>query len=122
MSAALSIIALVISALALAISFLTAWLTLLRRGTVKMTQPTQIFFGYDKSRDDDERPWPKVFLRTLLFSTAKRGVVIENLYVKIACEEIAQTFSIGFTAIVMSLYGEVDFSSAKPELKRIITF
>ena len=94
MSAALSIVALVISALALAISFLTAWLTLLRRGNVKMTQPTQIFFGYDKSRDDGERPWPKVFLRALLFSTAKRGLVIENIYVKVVCEEITKTFSI----------------------------
>ena len=91
----LSILALLISAFALALSILTAWLTLFRRGTVKMTRPTQIFFGYDGPRSHaEERPWPKVFLRALLFSTAKRGLVIENLYVKLRCEDIAQTFSI----------------------------
>jgi|SRR6185437_4322543 len=90
----LSVLSVVVSALAFTVSAITAWLTLFRRGTLKMTQPTQIFFGYDKSRDDDERAWPKVFLCTLLFVTSKRGLVIENLYVKLTCEDITQTFSI----------------------------
>jgi hypothetical protein len=83
-----------VSVFALAISALTAWLTLFRRGALKMTRPTQIFFGYDNSRENDERPWPKVFLRALLLATARRGLVIENLYVKLTCEDIAQTFDI----------------------------
>jgi len=37
-------LSLVISGLALGVSSLTAWLTLFRRGTIKMTQPTVIFF------------------------------------------------------------------------------
>ena len=93
-SSILSILALLISAFALAFSMLTAWLTLFRRGTVKMTQPTQIFFGYDKPRDDDTSAWPKVFLRTLLFATSKRGRVVENIYVKLTCEDITQNFNV----------------------------
>jgi hypothetical protein len=37
----------VISVVSLLVSVTTAWLTLFRRGTVKMTQPTVIFFGPD---------------------------------------------------------------------------
>jgi hypothetical protein len=100
-SSILSILALLISAFALALSILTAWLTLFRRGTVKMTQPTQIFFGYDKPRDGDANVWPKVFLRTLLFATSKRGRVVENVYVKHTCEDLAQGFNVW-------VYGERD--------------
>jgi hypothetical protein len=83
-----SIAALVVSMFALAISATTAWLTLFRRGTVLMTQPTVIFFGFD------ERSSPKIFLRTLLFSTSKRGRIIESIYVNVACEDIQQDFNV----------------------------
>jgi hypothetical protein len=43
----LQVIAITISALALTISALTAWLTMFRRGTVKMTHPSVIYFGPD---------------------------------------------------------------------------
>jgi hypothetical protein len=43
-------ISITVSVLALAVSSVTAWLTLFRRGTVKMTQPTSIFFGPDSPR------------------------------------------------------------------------
>lgn len=62
-----------ISVLALAVSTVTAWLTLFRRGSVKMTQPTVIFFGPDTPRARDDNPLPKVFLRTLLFSTTRQN-------------------------------------------------
>jgi hypothetical protein len=62
-------ISVVVSTLALTISMVTAWLTLFRRGTVRMTRPTAIYFGADGSVDSS----PKVYLRTLLYSTAKRG-------------------------------------------------
>jgi len=89
-----SVLALVISALALATSAVTAWLTLLRRGTVKMTQPTVIFFGPDGPREARGNTSPKVFLRTLLFSTSKRGRIIENMYVTLSCEDISQDFNV----------------------------
>jgi len=87
-------VALTLSALALAISATTAWLTLFRRGTVKMTQPTVIFFGPDTPRSRDEPALPRVFLRTLLFSTSKRGRVIENMYVALSRNETHQNFNI----------------------------
>jgi hypothetical protein len=83
-----------VSALALAISAATAWLTLFRRGTIKMTQPTVIFFGSDAPRPRGDTRLPKVFLRTLLFSTSKRGRVIENMYVALSRSETHQNFNI----------------------------
>ena len=41
-------LALAISTLSLIVAATTAWLTLFRRGTVRMTQPTVIFFGRDQ--------------------------------------------------------------------------
>ena len=77
-----------ISVVSLAISATTAWLTLFRTGTVRMTQPTMIFMG-----PDGPSGGPKVYLRTLLYSTAKRGRVVENMYVKLRFGEAAQNFS-----------------------------
>ena len=92
---ALSIIGLVISALALAVSVVTAWLTLLRRGRVRMTQPTVIYFGPDGGlRDDSEPPAMKVFLRTLLYSTGKRGQIAENMFVRLQRGESRQNLNI----------------------------
>ncbi len=50
---------LTISVLALAVSSVTAWLTLFRRGTVKMTQPTVIFFGPDTPRAREDTRYRK---------------------------------------------------------------
>jgi hypothetical protein len=69
------ITSIVISVIALAISATTAWLTLFRKGMVKMTQPTVIFFGPDGLGGT-----PKIFLRTLLYSTSKRGQMVENMF------------------------------------------
>jgi hypothetical protein len=82
-----------ISVLAISVSAVTAWLTLLRRGTVRMTQPTVIFFGPDPGRSG-ETPLPKVFLRSLLFATSKRGRVIENMFVSLSRNETRQNFNI----------------------------
>ena len=43
---------LLISVLALAVSLLTVWLTLIRRGTITMTQPTTIYFDRDNTSHD----------------------------------------------------------------------
>ena len=87
-------ISITISVLALVISGTTAWLTLFRRGTVRMTQPTVIFFGPDAPRTPDEEGSPKVYLRTLLFSTSKRGRVIESMHVTLSRNEAKQNFNI----------------------------
>ncbi len=85
-------LAVTISALALTISAITAWLTLFRRGTVKMTRPSVIYFGPDGGPVAGREQ--KVYLRTLLFSTSKRGRVIEAMYVALRRNESKQNFNI----------------------------
>jgi hypothetical protein len=87
-------ISITVSSLSLAVASITAWLTLFRRGSVKMTQPTIIFFGPDSPRSRDETSLPKIYLRTLLFSTAKRGRIIESMHVALSRDETHQNFNI----------------------------
>src|SRR6185295_6452124 len=70
-----SIIAIVLSALALSLSATTAWLTLFRRGQLKMTRPTMISFTHD---GEDETT--KIVIRALLVSTSQRGCIVENMH------------------------------------------
>ena len=84
-------IAIAVSATALAVSMVTAWITLFRRGTLKMTQPTTVMFGPDGRHHEGE---PKIFLRSLLYSTAKRGHVIENMFARLSRGEQRQSFPI----------------------------
>jgi hypothetical protein len=83
-------ISIILSSLALIISGLTFWLTHLRKGSIKMTQPTLIFWG----NDGYEKRSPKIYLRTLLYSTSKKGQIVENFYVKIRRGESVQNFNI----------------------------
>jgi hypothetical protein len=78
-----------IALVSLAISGTTLWITLLRRGRIAMTKPTIVFFGFDSV----PRITPKVFLRTLLYSTSARGQVIEGMYVKLRQGGDEQLFS-----------------------------
>lgn len=93
-------IAIAISALALLLSSATAWLTLFRRGDLQMTQPTQFFLGPDGGRHD-RKPRLKVYLRTLLYSTSRRGQTVESMHVGLERGESKQNFSIW-------VYGERD--------------
>src|SRR6266576_890906 len=81
-----------ISCLALLVSGITAWLTFFRKGQLVMTQPTVVFFGPDGSRFDTDKN--KIYLRTLLYSTAKRGQVLESLHVSLQRNESKQNFNI----------------------------
>jgi hypothetical protein len=87
-------LAVTVAILSLAVSSVTAWLTLFRRGTVRMTQPTVIFFGPDTPQLRDGSTLPKVYLRTLLFATSKRGRVIESMHVSLFRSEAHQNFNI----------------------------
>lgn len=80
-----------ISCLALLISVVTAWLTFFRKGKLVMTQPTMIFFGPDGPNFAGNN---KIYLRMLLYSTAKRGQVLESLYVALHRNESKQNFNI----------------------------
>lgn len=87
----MEIIALTLSALALALSGLTAWLALGRKGQLKMTRPAVFFLGFDSTPD---RPDPKVFFRALLFSTAQKGQLVESMFVRLSRGESSQNFTI----------------------------
>jgi hypothetical protein len=67
------------------------WVTLFRRGTLKMTLPTIVMFGPDGEHHDGD---PKIYLRSLLYSTAKRGLVVENMFVRLSRGEHRQSFPI----------------------------
>lgn len=60
------------------LSMFTLWASQFRRGDLRMTRPTLICF---------KREWPrgdaKIFLRSLLFSTASRGRVVESMFLKV---------------------------------------
>ena len=80
----------IVSLLALTVSGVTLWLTHFRRGQLKMTHPTMVFFGPDAG----DKSMSKVFLRTLLYSTGKRGVVLEHLFVRLRRGETQQNFNL----------------------------
>ena len=86
-----------ISVLALLVAGATFWLTHLRRGSLKMTRPTMVFLGPDGDDDDVS----KIFLRTLLYSTGKRGIVLEHLFVRLRRGETQQNFNVW-------IYGDKD--------------
>jgi hypothetical protein len=90
----ISIVGIVISIFALAVSAATAWITLFRRGRILMTQPTVIYFGSDGSRFGHEPRHQKVFFRTLLYSTGKRGHIVENMFITLRRGETRQNFNI----------------------------
>ncbi|ETD37909.1 hypothetical protein U724_20705 [Pseudomonas chlororaphis subsp. aurantiaca PB-St2] len=80
------------SCLALIVSGTTVWLTFFRKGQLLMTQPTTVFFGPDGSKFDGNKN--KIYLRTLLYSSAKKGHVLESLHVALQRNESKQNFNI----------------------------
>ena len=88
----MQVLAITVSIFALTISALTAWWTLFRRGTVKMTRPSVIFFGPDGGSKNEREQ--KIYLRALLCSTSQRGRIIEAMYVSLRRNESKQNFSI----------------------------
>ena len=85
-------ISICIAGLSLILSVTTLWLTM-RGGTVMMTQPTTVFLGPDGSLVGP-RMGAKVYMRTLLYSTGKRGRIIENMYMKVRVGESVQNFNV----------------------------
>ncbi len=83
-----------ISVAALAISSVTAWLTYGRRGTLRMSKPAVIYFGPDGGRTSREAGPPKLYLRALIFATAKRGRIIESMHATLSHDETRQNFHV----------------------------
>lgn len=63
-----------VSIAALVVSMATAWATLFRRGALRMTKPSVVYFGADGPLKWGNKVPRKVHLRALLYSTGKRGV------------------------------------------------
>lgn len=87
----LSLLSPIISVIALAMSLFTLWFTILRRGTVRSTHPAFIAVRYDFV--NKAVPQAKIFLRTLLFSTGKRGRIVESLFLRVREGEHQTEFS-----------------------------
>ncbi|MGA9528506.1 MAG: hypothetical protein WBS24_10355 [Terriglobales bacterium] len=82
----MAFIPLLFSAVSLILSVTVMWLTLLRRGTLGMTQPMLIGFLHEAEQ-------PKIFFRAMLYATGKRGHIVEALYLKVRQGESAHTFN-----------------------------
>lgn len=78
------------------LSLYTLWLAKFHRGQLCMTRPTLIFMTREQPSNR-----PKVFLRSLLYSTSARGWVIESMYLRMHQREWSYIFDIWG-------YGETD--------------
>ena len=85
----MAIAGIAISLVSLVLSLFTLWITQLQRGRIAMTTPTVIFFGFDQT----PKTTPKVFLRTLLYSTSVRGQIVEGMYAKLHHDGAERVFS-----------------------------
>jgi len=74
---------------AIGISVATAWFSLFHKGTVRMTQPG--IFAI-MAKDQSRNGTPKIFVRTLLYSTGRRGYAVENLFAEMHCGDTMQPF------------------------------
>jgi hypothetical protein len=81
---------LAVSAVSLAVAATNAWLTVWRRGTVRMAQPPTVYFGPDGARELH----PKVFLRCFLYATAMRTWCIESMFARLKRGDSAQAFPV----------------------------
>ena len=89
----IAVVSLVVAILALVVSFLTLWIAHLKRGTVKLARPSQFYFGADGRKGALDGP-PKVFLRALLYTSGRRGLVVEYLWAQVTQRERQQTFNV----------------------------
>jgi hypothetical protein len=84
----------ILASAALLVSCTTAWLTIFRRGSLKITRPSVIYFGADGPLKVSEQHKKKIFVRALLYSTGKRGCVIESMHATLNRGGASQTFSL----------------------------
>lgn len=71
-------LSLLISGVSLLASLYTFWLVQFNRGRLEMTRPTYICM-----RRDEATNWPKIFVRTCLYSTGAKGLLVESIYLKV---------------------------------------
>jgi hypothetical protein len=79
-----------IATVSLGVSAVNAWLTLWRRGAVRMAQPPTVYFGPDGARELH----PKIFVRCFLYSTSARSQCVESMFARVRRGDSAQTFPV----------------------------
>jgi len=82
----IDLLAIIISTLAFFVSSLTAWLTFFKRGKLKMTQPTPFLLNYENKN-------AKISFFTVLYCSAFRGLVVENMYIILRQNNRKQSFN-----------------------------
>jgi hypothetical protein len=80
-----------VSVVALGVSVFTLWFTVFRRGTIRSTHPSFVAIRYDFV--DKPQAQAKIFFRSLLFCTGKRGAVVENLFLRVTEGRRQEEFS-----------------------------
>lgn len=68
-----------------------------------MTQPSLIYLGSEQSRYRQAAVAPKIYLRSTLFSSGKRGHIVENLFARLSLGETSHSFNVW-------VYGENDLA------------
>jgi hypothetical protein len=82
------IFVLALGAIGTILGLVNIWLGFIRRGRLRMTEPALIAFLFDLPKGE-----PKVFFRALLYSTGKRGQMIESMFLRVRRGETSQTFN-----------------------------
>src|SRR5689334_23178870 len=77
---ALSIITVSMSAASFGLSGYALWVAQFNHGRLKMTQPTLLCLRRELIITP---PIPKIFLRTLLFTTGNKGTVIQSMFLRV---------------------------------------
>jgi hypothetical protein len=77
-----------IAVISLVLSVFTLWVTYIHRGKLTMTRPTIIAFAFENNGI------PKIFLRTLLCSSSKQGIIVESMFLKVSNSNSVQNFSV----------------------------
>lgn len=76
----------VVASLSLCISSIVAWFTLFRRGQLQMTNPSMIGLCVEQNK-------LKIFFTSMLYSTGRKGHIVESIFLKVRHTESLQIFN-----------------------------
>lgn len=85
---------LAISVVALLVSAASAWFSVFRRGRLYMVRPSQIYIGAERGNHSGPVFRPKIYLRTTMFCSGKRGRIVESVYVTLRHGDTKRVFNI----------------------------
>ena len=101
---------LAVATVSLAVSAANAWLTIWRRGTLRMAQPPTVYFGPDGARELHQ----KIFIRCFLYSTSARRQCVESMYARVHRGDRRRRFPSGSAAVrAMTWRAERGWRSAR---------